>query len=380
VSVAPLHLVLLGPPGSGKGTQAIRLSQALGIPAISTGDILRAQLQAASTHGDQLHRYLDRGELVPDALVIEIIRHRLGDPDTENGFILDGFPRTLTQGEALDLMLEGLGRPIDAVVYLAIHPTALMERLGHRYGSGPVQRADDRPEIVSHRIDVYLAQTAPLIDYYRRGNRLVTVDGEGSPDQVYRAIRAGLDRLGLAGAPAQTTAIETERLRLLLLLPGAIRALLAGDRQRAEHLMGVTIPPDFGGHEDRPFLEVQLRRIEQMPQGQAWMVRLILLRRPGTVIGSIGFHGPPALLGRAEIGYTVFKPWRRQGFALEAVGALLEWAAGQGAPSVFLSIGPGNAASLAIARRLGFRQVGEQEDEVDGRELVFELPLRNSRG
>jgi len=131
---------------------------------------------------------------------------------------------------------------------------------------------------------------------------------------------------------------------------------------------------------DRPFLKVQLSRIEQMPQGQAWMVRLVRLQQSGAVIGSIGFHGPPALVGRAEMGYTIFEPWRRQGYALEGARALLDWAARQGAPSVFLSIGRGNAASLAIARRLGFRQVGEQEDEVDGRELVFELPLAKPRG
>ena len=374
MSVAPLHLVLLGPPGSGKGTQASRLSEAMRIPAISTGDILRAQLQAASTHGDQLRQYLDRGELAPDALVIEIIRHRLGDPDTERGFILDGFPRTGAQGEALDLMLDGLHRPIDAAVYLAIPSTALMERLGHRH------RTDDRPEIVGHRIEVYLAQTAPLIEYYRRGRRLVTVDGAGSPDQVYLAIRAGLDLDDSEVGSDDATAIVTERLRLQLLGPEAIRALLAGDRPTAERLTGVPIPPEFGVDADRPFLKVQLSRIEQMPQGQAWMVRLVRLQQSGAVIGSIGFHGPPALVGRAEMGYTIFEPWRRQGYALEGARALLDWAARQGAPSVFLSIGRGNAASLAIARRLGFRQVGEQEDEVDGRELVFELPFAKPRG
>lgn len=374
MSVGPLHLVLLGPPGSGKGTQASRLSQVLGIPAISTGDILRAQLKAASAHGDQLQQYLDRGELAPDALVIEIIRHRLGEPDTERGFILDGFPRTVGQGEALDLMLDGLHRPIDAVVYLAIPAAALMERLVHRH------RTDDRPEIARHRIEVYLAQTAPLIEYYRRGQRLVTVDGAGTPDQAYHAIRAGLGLPDEDIGSNDATAIVTERLRLQLLGPEAIRALLAGDRPAAERLTGVTIPPEFGVDADRPFLTVQLSRIGQMPQGQAWMVRLVRLRQSGAVIGSIGFHGPPALLRRAEMGYTIFEPWRRQGYALEAVRALLDWATRQGAPSVFLSIGPTNVASLAIARRLGFYQVGEQMDEVDGRELVFELALANPKG
>ena len=115
--------------------------------------------------------------------------------------------------------------------------------------------------------------------------------------------------------------------------------------------------------------------MERLPAQPGWTARLMVAQAGSTVIGSIGFHGPPALVGRAEIGYTVFPAWRRQGYAIEAVGALIGWAAGQRVPSVFLSISPTNLASLAIARRLGFRQVGEQQDEVDGLELVFELPL-----
>jgi len=399
VSPRPVHLVLLGPPGSGKGTQAARLSLALRIPAISTGDILRAQQQADSTHGGQLRHYLDHGELVPDSLVIDIIRHRLGDPDTVNGFILDGFPRTGAQGEALDSMLDALQRPIDAAVYLAIPPATLIDRLSHRYvcprcgavsspaaippgttptcpvdGSALTQRSDDRPEVVRHRIEVYLVQTAPLTEYYRRGHRLVEVDSDRSPELVYQSIRAGL--AGLRGQPGgdEDAAVVTPRLRLVLLTAQAIRDLLAGDRQTAERLVRLPIPAAFGGDQDRSFLEVQLQRIQQLPEGRGWMVRLIVLRQPPTVIGSIGFHGPPALVGRAEMGYSVFPPWRRQGYAIEAVRALLEWAAQQGTRSVFLSIGPNNAASLAMARRLGFHQVGVQEDEIDGTELVFELP------
>jgi adenylate kinase len=185
----PLHLVLLGPPGSGKGTQAARLALARGIPTISTGEILRAQQASDTAHGGELRGYLDRGELVPDALVIEIIRHRLGDPDTENGFILDGFPRTSAQGEALDSMLELLQRPIDVAIYLAISATALVERLRHRH------RDDDRPAVVGHRIEVYLAQTAPLIEYYRQGNRLLEIEADRQPDQVYDAIVRGVARL-----------------------------------------------------------------------------------------------------------------------------------------------------------------------------------------
>jgi adenylate kinase len=203
---------MLGPPGSGKGTQAARLAKFLEIPAISTGDILRAQQVEAGTGAQEVRRYLDRGELVPDTLVIEIIRHRLSDPDASGGFILDGFPRTSAQGRALDSMLELLGRPLDAVIYLAIPIRALIERLGHRYvcpacgalaalaespaaapccaldGTPLVQRSDDRPEVVRHRIEVYLQRTAPLTDYYLAKNRLLQVDGDRPPEAVYESI------------------------------------------------------------------------------------------------------------------------------------------------------------------------------------------------
>jgi adenylate kinase len=182
----PRRLVLLGPPGSGKGTQAARLSLELGIPAISTGDILRAQQDADTAHGGELRRYLDRGELVPDSLVVDIIRHRLRDEDTAAGFILDGFPRTSAQALALDSMLGQLERPIQAAIYLAIAAPALIERLRHR--NAIEQRSDDRPEVVTHRIQVYIAQTAPLIDYYRRSGRLLEVDGGREPEAVYRSI------------------------------------------------------------------------------------------------------------------------------------------------------------------------------------------------
>ena len=127
-----LDLVLLGPPGSGKGTQAVRLAEQYRIPAIATGDILRAQVEAGTPLGVQVKAYLDRGELAPDSLVIDIIRHRLSEPDTRRGFILDGFPRTVRQAEALDALLVELGRPLDAVLYLQVDRESLLERLGQR--------------------------------------------------------------------------------------------------------------------------------------------------------------------------------------------------------------------------------------------------------
>ena len=189
----PLDLVLLGPPGSGKGTQASRLAAKYGIPAIATGDILRAQVEAGTRLGTQVKAYLDRGELAPDSLVIDIIRHRLADPDTLRGFILDGFPRTVRQAEALDVLLIELERPLDAVLYLDVDRQALLDRLGHRAETD--QRSDDRPDVIAHRIDVFLDQTAPLIDYYRQQSKLRLIDGTQSPEQVAAAIDAEVGSL-----------------------------------------------------------------------------------------------------------------------------------------------------------------------------------------
>ncbi len=177
-----LDLVLLGPPGSGKGTQAAGLTDKYRIPQVATGDILRAQVEAGTPQGQRVRSYLDRGELVPDQLVVDIIRHRLSEPDTEAGFILDGFPRTVTQAQALDAMLAELQRPLDAVLYLQVDRQSLLDRLGQRH------RQDDRPEIADHRIDVFLDQTAPLIGYYRDEGKLRLIDGSRPPELVAAAI------------------------------------------------------------------------------------------------------------------------------------------------------------------------------------------------
>jgi adenylate kinase len=187
-------LVLLGPPGSGKGTQAARLTAKFGIPQIATGDILRAAVEAGSPLGRQVKAYLDRGELVPDRLVVDIIRHRLAEPDTRQGFILDGFPRTVPQAEALDALLAELQRPLDAVIYLQVDRQSLLDRLSHR--AEVDQRSDDRPEIIAHRIDVFLDQTAPLIDYYRRQSKLKLIDGTRTADAVGAAIDEVIRSLG----------------------------------------------------------------------------------------------------------------------------------------------------------------------------------------
>ena len=191
-----LDLVLLGPPGSGKGTQAARLTEKYGIPAIATGDILRAQVDAGTPLGQRVRSYLDRGELVPDQLVVDIIRHRLSEPDTEAGFILDGFPRTVPQAQALDAMLAELQRPLDAVLYLQVDRQAVLDRLGQRH------RQDDRADIAEHRIDVFLDQTAPLIGYYRDEAKLRLIDGARPPELVAAAIDDVIRPLvGTSGGP-----------------------------------------------------------------------------------------------------------------------------------------------------------------------------------
>jgi adenylate kinase len=175
-----LDLVLLGPPGSGKGTQAAMLSQKYWIPAISTGDVLRAQVEAGL--GQRVKAYLDRGELVPDSLVVDLIQHRLSDPDTQQGFILDGFPRTVPQAQALDSMLAALDRPLDAVLYLQVDPQAVRERLGQRH------RGDDLQGVIDHRLDVFLQQTSPLISYYQAQGKLKLIDGAQPPEAVAASI------------------------------------------------------------------------------------------------------------------------------------------------------------------------------------------------
>jgi adenylate kinase len=187
-------LVLLGPPGSGKGTQAARLTAKYGIPSIATGDILRAQVDAGTPLGMRVKAYLDRGELVPDSLVVDIIRHRLTDPDTQHGFILDGFPRTVPQAQALDGLLAELQRPLDAVIYLQVDARSLLDRLGQR--AEVDQRSDDRPDVIAHRIEVFLDQTAPLIDYYRGRSKLRLIDGTQPPEAVARAIDDVIRSLG----------------------------------------------------------------------------------------------------------------------------------------------------------------------------------------
>jgi ribosomal-protein-alanine N-acetyltransferase len=170
--------------------------------------------------------------------------------------------------------------------------------------------------------------------------------------------------------------IETERLRLVPLTRQALRLLLAGDRAAASRSLGLRLPPEFPAGTGDGFLEWQLRRIERLPARRAWCARAIVRAEDDEVIGTCGFHGPPELVGRAEIGYTVFERFRRSGYATEAAAGLVGWAERQGERVVYASVAPGNLGSLGVVRRLGFRHTGDQMDEIDGLELVFQRELR----
>jgi len=165
--------------------------------------------------------------------------------------------------------------------------------------------------------------------------------------------------------------IRTTRMKLVPIDPAAIRHLIAGERRQAEDAIGLTLPDEFPTDDDLAgFLPIQLQRIEAAPDRRDWMARL-MVSESKEAIGHCGFHGPPDVIGRAEIGYTVFKAFRGQGFAKEAARALTKWALEQGEIEVYATVAPTNAPSLGIIKALGFKQIGTQEDEVDGLELVF---------
>jgi adenylate kinase len=197
-----VRLILLGPPGAGKGTQAERLVKEYGIVQMSTGDMLRAAVAAGTPVGKRAKAIMDRGELVPDDVVIEIIRDRLAKPDAARGFILDGFPRTVAQAEALDKLLAGLKIPLDAVIELAVDDGILLSRIENRIRENPAAvRPDDNPETLKKRLAVYHQQTVPVAAFYARTRRLSKVDGMKDKETVAAAISRTLKGLE-ARAPA----------------------------------------------------------------------------------------------------------------------------------------------------------------------------------
>lgn len=187
-----MRLVLLGPPGSGKGTQATRLKDKLGLAHISTGDMLRAEISAGSELGKQAKAVMDAGNLVSDEILLGMLESRLSQADVAKGFILDGYPRNVAQANALDALLAKIGQPLDAVVQLDVATDLLVQRIAGR--AAEQGRADDNPESVRNRLNVYNEQTAPVVDFYAGRGTLERVDGVGELDEVeariHKAIRA----------------------------------------------------------------------------------------------------------------------------------------------------------------------------------------------
>ncbi len=185
-----MNLILFGPPAAGKGTQAKRLVDERRMVQLSTGDMLRAAIASGSELGKRVEGIMQRGELVSDEIVIELIESRLPEAEAAGGAIFDGFPRTIAQAEALDAMLKGRGRQIDLVVRLKVDDEVLTERIAGRYAESG--RPDDNPESFKVRLDAYNRQTAPLLPYYERQGKLVQVDGMGSIQEVAAAIDSAL--------------------------------------------------------------------------------------------------------------------------------------------------------------------------------------------
>ena len=207
-----MKIIMLGAPGAGKGTQAKKIAEKFQIPHISTGDIFRANIKAGTELGKKAKEYMDQGQLVPDQVVIDIVKERLAMDDCRNGYILDGFPRTTTQAVALEAMMADLNRPLDAALLIDVAPEVIINRLCSRRmckecgyigtaadavcpkcGGEMYQRDDDNEATVRNRLDVYEKSTSPLIDYYRGCDLLVSIDGDRDPNVVYADVKKALE-------------------------------------------------------------------------------------------------------------------------------------------------------------------------------------------
>jgi adenylate kinase len=189
-----LNLMLLGPPGVGKGTQANRIAAGYDLQHLSTGERFRAEIDAGTEFGRRIESILNSGELVPDELTIAKLREWLSGDTTGRGFVLDGFPRTMAQAEALDAMLEEIGRGLDAILYFDIDDELAAERLrGRALEEG---RSDDTPEVIARRLEIYHRDTEPLVEYYRPTGKLVPLHGNRTVDEVYAEVEKALEQLG----------------------------------------------------------------------------------------------------------------------------------------------------------------------------------------
>ncbi len=186
-----MRIVLLGPPGSGKGTQAALLTERINVPHISTGDLLRSAVAEGTPLGKKAQSFMDRGELVPDELMLGLIEERLGSADVKPGFILDGYPRNLAQARALDEVLERIEQPAEKALELVVDEEQIVERLARR--AEEEGRSDDNEEVVRNRLAVYREQTAPVSDYYRDKGLLEQIDGIGSIEEINRRLADALN-------------------------------------------------------------------------------------------------------------------------------------------------------------------------------------------
>ena len=186
-------VLLFGPPGAGKGTQAAAVAAASGVPHIATGDMFRAELAAGTPLGKQVGEIMARGDLVPDSLTVEMIEKRLSEPDATDGFVLDGFPRNVAQAEALDSMLGGIGRVLDAILFFAVSDEIGMERALSR--AAVEGRADDTREVIARRLEIYHRETEPIVEHYRITGKLIPLHADRSIEQVWTEISNALQQV-----------------------------------------------------------------------------------------------------------------------------------------------------------------------------------------